>query len=768
MQSGPPELPNRYYGPQPQQASGARYMAPPRIIEVMPDSFDGGGPGGPEQNTLLEYWQALYQNRFTLFLFLFLGGALGWMYTLPKTPIYRAVASLEVQEINESFLNMGDFDMKSRSYSEESKLLTEMKMLESKSLRTLVREKLANKEAAPGVLQRDQLTNLLALAGLPPLKPPPTRADAINHASGSVIVRNPRSTRIVEIVTESTDPRVAADFANTLAQTYIEETVAGRLESFRETTAWLNEQLEEIKRKLQKSEDELLQYAKSSGLSLSGEADARLRQLQADLAMAERQMFIDNSRYRVSNEKSPMALPEVRADGAVQTFEQQLAQRQTELAKLETTLAPGHPKVKELKAEIGYLESALETARHNAIESVQSEFSVAKLRNELVQEAYQQQEDLVLDQSEKLIYYNMLKREVETEQSIYRSMAQRVKEASVASAMTGSNTRIVDPAELASRPYSPNPSQSAMVGAATGLFCGVMFVFLRNSSETRLRGPGETAGLLGIPELGAIPSIAASNADGRRLIGGKRQKKKPLSLKGGDEKTALDPHLQSWSEPSSPMLVEAFRSALTSLLMKEQPGRALIFTSPEAGEGKSATVSHLALAVAEIGRSVVVVDADLRSPRQQEIFDVSMSWGLTDLVSGGTDIDSLPREGLAKETAIENVWVLPAGPAVANAARPFHSREFRALLERLKREFDMVLIDTPPVLSFTDARIMARYGDDVVLIFRAGQTSRDHAFAATNLLRQDGLSILGSIVNDVSPDAAVLGHYAYSQRALRQ
>ena len=279
---------------------------------------------------------------------------------------------------------------------------------------------------------------------------------------------------------------------------------------------------------------------------------------------------------------------------------------------------------------------------------------------------------------------------------------------------------------------------------------------------------------MNVRELGVIPS-SNLDADKPRLgqsewlakVGRKLGSRYLAQLAGDspDRKHRQEPvELVTWQRQPT-MLAESFRTVLTSILFAEQNGsqpRVLVFTSSSPLEGKTTVVSNLAIALAEITRRVLVIDCDLRRPRQHRVFNLGNSWGLTDLLRERKPIPDYPSEALSKETRIPNLWLLPSGPGAISISSLLHCSRLPDLLERYRAEFDMVLIDTPPMLQLSDARILGRLSDGVVLVCRAGHTLLDNSMLSARRLEEDGIPVLGAILNDWDPTKH--GGYGYDGR----
>jgi receptor protein-tyrosine kinase len=353
--------------------------------------------------------------------------------------------------------------------------------------------------------------------------------------------------------------------------------------------------------------------------------------------------------------------------------------------------------------------------------------------------AYARQMSEVQRQTEKTTHYNVLKREVDTTQRLYDAMLQKLKEAGAASALRATNARIIDPATPPSRPFSPNLPLNLAIGLAAGLLGGLGLVLVQERSD-KVRRPGDAT--VELPELGVIPSARSDRAFPVR---GLLRRPKPGDLA-----------LVTWKQDSS-LLSESFRAARASILFSSDlnrprslrfRGRILVVTSNEPMEGKTTVVTNLGVTLAETHRRVLLIDADLRRPKLHDVFDLCNDWGLSDLLSRPDALDSTPVESLARPTAVPNLFVLPSGPGAAGISSLLHSSNLSRLLRHLRTEFDLILIDTAPLTLYSDSRVLGRQSDGVVLVVRANRTSRDDLRNAHQRLVQDGIPVLGTILND--------------------
>jgi receptor protein-tyrosine kinase len=280
---------------------------------------------------------------------------------------------------------------------------------------------------------------------------------------------------------------------------------------------------------------------------------------------------------------------------------------------------------------------------------------------------------------------------------------------------------------------------------------------MRSRAKLPVRAPGEMTTLLNVPELGAIPRVNKRSISGRFT---------PLLAAGSEDHVELITFEQQLSNVS-----ESFRNTLASIVL---PGPAkapqvLVVTSAGAMEGKTTVASNLGIALAEIGRRVLLVDADMRSPRLQKVFDVPNTWGLIDLLRDESVIANLPDSALAKPTRIQRLSLLPSGPPSKEFHRLLHSGASVALLNRLRQSFDHIIIDAPPLLYFADARVLGHHADGAVLVVRANRTARNLVLQAMQRLQADGIPLFGAILNDWDPQVTGYGYgYGYGYHDLNK
>jgi succinoglycan biosynthesis transport protein ExoP len=700
---------------------------------------------------LLEYWRILRRHKIALLASSLAGAALGLLLALLQTPVYEARVSLEIQALNENFMNAKEIDPHAVNYSADAYMQTQIKLLQADSLagRALGELSADQKLAA---MQTPQpyavLTRFLKL----PQSSPQSVGDALEMASKSVKVRGSGMTRVVEVLCTSTNPGIAAKFANTLANDYIQQNLEARWETGQLTTEWLTKNLKTIRTRLEKSEEQLFASAQKAGLMLTDKenlAEEKLKRLQTELLSAQADRLLKQSRFELTTSGPLDALPQTIDDPSLRAYQSKLTDLRRELADLSSALTPAHPKVLRMKPQISEVEASLARERSNVISRIQNEYTAARRREELVDGEYSKQSRLVAQQGGKMVQYNLIKREVDANRQLYEGVLQKVKEAGMASASGYTNARIVDLAKPPEYPAKPDLVLASTMGLFVGSFICFALVMVRYQSGHTIQSPGDVSSYLDVAELGVIPNA--------RIDAGKSLSypiKRDATLKIGDDPVNGNSALAAWKTAPSPMS-ESFHATLASIMFSRRTGmkhNVLIVTSPSPAEGKTMACTNLAIACARVGQRVLLIDGDLRRSRLHRVFNIPSSPGFSDLLFDTKPIDQCEFESIIHRTAIKGLSVLPSGESVGPVVELLHSPRLSEMITHFRKSFDAVFIDAPPILHLSDARLLGRQADAVILVVRAGRTTVETAYAALHRMAQDGIPVLGTILNDWNPD----------------
>ncbi len=718
---------------------------------------------GSEGAGLLDYWRILTRYKRAWMTFAVVGALIGFAVAFPRTPEYEASTSVEIVGLNQDFLNLkgtSPITTEGGSPSDNvSEIQTQIKLLESDSLAQRVIARL--KEHAPPINETEtRFSSLCRILHLEQFSAPATPDKLLELAAKSVTAKPSGQTRIIRITVDSTNPNLAAVFVNTLANEFIQQNLESRWKTAESTSDWLGKQLDDVREKLRTSQLALQQYAERSGLIFTGDRDsvseAKLRQLQQELSAAQADRISKQSQNEMAQTSSPGTLPKMLEDPGLRDIGSKILELRRQIAELSATYTPEYGKLKRAQAELGSLEAAFQHSQAEILKGLQNQYEEAARKERLLSQAYDAQAIQVTGDSEKSIQYSMLKREVDSNQQLYETMLEHLKESTLAAAMRASNVRVVDPATVPLVPYKPKVPQTVALGLIAGAFLGAAFLVMRDHANRTIQQPGESSLLLHTTELGVIPS---ADLDVRRPR--ISQSSKPAFDSKTLFKTGLpqagSPELSGGQRKHS-ALSESFRSTLLSVLLStENSGRpkVLVITSAGPREGKSTVTSNLGIAAAEFGQKVLLIDADMRKPRLHEIFDLDNECGLSSILlkmaalNGDTSLG-----GVIRETGVTGLSVVTSGPTTSTATKLLYTSYMRNLLRYLRSEFDLILIDTPPALYIPDARVLGRMADNVVTVIWAGHTTRGAALATWRRLHEDGTQLLGTILNDWDPKSA--------------
>jgi len=691
--------------------------------------------------SLLDYWEGIRRYKLMILAFVAMGAIGGLILSFLQTPMYRAHTSLEVEDLNENFQNLKDTDPTAQIPSAESYFQTQVKILQSREMIELVIDKLnlmqsmaPHKHFWSGWIHHNAEPN-----------PALQREQVVDGIQKNLTVQAWGESRTAEIFYQSPDPKLASDVANTLVQTFIDESREIRWNSTQNTAEWLTGHLKELQKSLDSSQAKLQDFARSTGIMLSSDkqdvaghniSEDKLKQIQDELSRAQGDRTQKQADYETIKNMPVESLSPTLNNPTLQNYLVKMGDLKSQLANLSATYTPEHYKVLQVQAQIADLQKSIDAERAGILRHTQEDYQSAKRREDMLTTAYTEQARTVSDMAGKTIQYQNLQHDVDTNRELYDALLLRIKQAGLAAAMRSSNVVVVDQAKPPVLPFRPNFPMNTALGLVTGLFVGVGFVLMRDRFNRNIESPGLSPAYLRLPELGVIPAARLAS---RRIAWLPASTRVPLQIKGAD--AASREHAN---------LAEAYRATLTSILLPTLHGqgpRVLVLTSPEAGAGKTTVTSNLGMATAEIGRRVLLIDADLRRPRLHRLFEIPNSFGLTDILRITTPLEEIPVNQLVRQTKIPGLCLVPSGPTTDGLTSLLYSPRLTEFLERVAKEFDLVLIDAPPMLYFADARVLGRHSDGVILVLRSGQTKRDAAILARQRFDEDGTCVLGTILN---------------------
>lgn len=718
-----------------------RYIREEDVLDVAPE----------ESQRLLDYWNIILKRRWTILACLLIVFTTVAIATFKERPLYAGKILIEINPEEPQVLSFQQIAQPGSSWDIQSYRETQYRILKSRSLAERVVRDLRlydypefyQSSSYLGLVTKNPKKIPLASNPNPPDPNSEAYRNAVGHFMAAMSVTPLERSNLVQVTFYSRNAARAARIANQLGEDYIDQNLQVKWDEALKASEWLSGRLVQLKAKLRSSEDALQAYAAKNSIlfiqnAVNGQAqnmaNARLQQLEQDYTSAQSDRAKKESLYSLIQKGKIQDLPGVLNNSLIQTLEENLSDLKRQYSQLTATVKPAFPRARALKKQIDTLQANLNHQKEELTKNIRQEYQAALKREQYLQQLITKQEKLVNVVSQKGIQYNFLKRQVDTDQSLYNGVLQRMKEAQVAAGLTASNIMVVDPAEVPEGPSKPRVLINLVVGFILGLSLGVGLAFLQEYLDNTLKTPDEVESLLRLPSLGLIPSI--------HLNGGSKPLEAGLTTLSAGGNGSYGLALQK-----DTMALEAFRSLRTSILLSANPvPKILLVTSSLPSEGKTTTTVNLGATLASLGSKVVIVDCDMRRPSCHRATGVKNSPGFVQCLTGRVQLS----EAILPVNGVPNLSIIPCGPIPPNPAEVLSSPLTRELLQRLHAEFEYVLVDSPPLLSVADSRILATLTDAVVLVTRAYETPYEIVRRARSLLYGAGARILGVALNDVN------------------
>jgi capsular exopolysaccharide synthesis family protein len=746
---------------QPVKAGPARY---PEIVANLP----GGLVSREEDEThILAYWRVLVTRRWTVAAIFATVALLTLIWSFKQTPMYAATMTIEIERENPSALNLKDVYQPDSDSSIDYTLQSYYKILTSRSLARRVVSEMRDdlqKEFAverPGFLTvyTNRLKNIFKLSPSAPAHDG-DETDELRPLVDQYLQRltvNPlHQSWLVEITFQAKDPKLATRVINAHGRSFIEQNIENRFQTTQQVSDFLSQQIVSLKSNLEQDEQRLQKYGQDNQIMFTEDGQntvtEKLKQLQQEYTRAQAERFQKESIKSLVQTGSVDSLPQSTGSTLILQLVSRLMELRRQDAELAVTFAPEYPNRKRIRSQIDEVQKEIEAERTRVVKTIEAEYSASVERERLLSVALEQQRDAVNKMNREIIQYNILKRDAESSKDIYNGLLTRLKEAGISGGLRASNIRIVDKAEPPKSPVTPRHSLNLALGSFFGLIFGIGLALFQDHLDSSIKSPDDITRYLGLAALGTVPklqSLSSLRGYGSYKYGYGFRLKRPKSadpavLPGENSELAsieLAPH----DSPES-VVAESYRSVRTSLFLSSnnEPARCVVVTSAVAGEGKTATAVNTAIIVAQTGARVVLVDADMRRPRVHKIFKRPDTMGLSGVLAGTCALDQA-----VSKTSISNLSVLPCGAVPPNPGELILSARFKETLESLKKDYDLVVLDSPPLSNVSDGRILASVSDAAILVVKAFSTSRYIVGRAVQNLAEAQVRIAGVVLNDL-------------------
>jgi succinoglycan biosynthesis transport protein ExoP len=740
----------------PAKSGVVREMTPVPAFELDRSGAPQLHPELPSQESAIgEYIRILVKRKWVILGCFALIFAVVTIASLKMTPVYEASGTIAINKPDSTlnFQNSGGFSL---DYYDPTELDTEVKILQSDLLALQVIKDL-NLDHQGGSPSGDQAPSSLSLQQTAD----PTQADS-SHASdmlagfkGSLRILLSPNTRIIEVRYRSADAQMAASVVNKLMSTYVENNFKSRFESTMQASEWLNNQLVDLRMKVETTQEKLVRYQKEHEILGMDEKQnittAKLDELNKELTTAESERMDKEAFYRLVESGDPDAIASSAAgidtgpgsqsaSALLDTLRGKQAELHIQIADLNTQFGPSYPKLAQLNNQLKEVDSQIQAEMKKLVGKVRGQYTTALQRESMLREALEKQKQEANKLNESAIQYNILKRDSESYRQLYEGLLQRMKEAGVSAGLKSNNFRIVDAARVPRGPIEPNIPRNLLFASVLGLMSGVGLAFLLEGLDNTVRTTEQAQMISGLASLGMIPLGSKSSREGPN---GKR-----LALASSNEAVELI----TQARPQSQM-AESYRALRTSLLLTNvgAPPKVIMVTSALPQEGKSTTSINTAIVLAQKGVRVLLIDADLRRPSIHKTLGMGPRSGLSNVLTGSATL----QQAIARSTVLPNLFILPAGTPPPNPAELLASAQMREVLSELSLQYDHIVVDTPPTLSVTDAVVLSPRADAVILVIRSGQTTKQALRRSRDVLMRVNAKVAGVLLNAVdlsSPD----------------
>ena len=705
--------------------------------------------------SLQDYFLVLRRQRWLIVAVILTVVTVVTISSFKMRPVYKATARVEIDKENPNAVPFADSASQETYWSGEDFIETRARILKSETLalETIRSLQLEVNPEFPTAGEGDNRVVERTRNSSRPREKPAILDDFLNRLA----VNRVRRSHLLEVEFEARDPVLAAQILNSHLENFIEHNFRTRYESTVQASDWLAQQLGELKIKVESSEEKLVAYEKQNRIWAIDDKQnittQKLSDLNRELTEAQSERIRKESNNRLAQSGRTDAIPAVRDSEVIQNLFQKHAEISNQHAEALTQFGPHYPTILKLEARRDDLAAALEREKQNIIDRVESEYRASRQRENMLAKALERQKGEANELGQKMVQYNILRREAETNQQLYNGLLRRIKEAGVTAGLRSSNIRIVDPALIPSQPTRPRKKLNIMLAALVGLLGGVSVAFFREYMDTTIKSPSDVEKLTNLPLLAVVPKYAKINSQGK-------MKALPKLL---EEKSAADLHaayVVTHARPRS-QVAEAFRALRTSLLLSQvdTPPQVILITSALPGEGKTTATLNLGVTLAQLGDRTLVLDGDLRKPALAQGLrgDQDQDAGLTSYLAGRCPL----AQATFTHPFISNLDVMATGPTPPNPAEMLSSQRMRDAIGSLKRDYKFIVVDSPPVLSVTDAVILSVLVDRVLLVVRSNETEKAPVMRARDLLAGVGSPLLGVIVNAVDLNSGP--HYRYYQ-----
>jgi polysaccharide biosynthesis transport protein len=554
-------------------------------------------------------------------------------------------------------------------------------------------------------------------------------------------------TRMLVVTFTHTEPVIAADVVDNIAQVFIKRNFENKTESYTNTSNWLERSTRELKAKVEQAEQALANYSRENNIySTDGKENLaidKLSRLHDQATRAETDRILKQSLYEEVQAGRADKLPEAFLEARTTELKKKLGDMTVQLAQLDATYGPKNPRVIELKQQIIAIQQQVDESRHGLEEKLKADYERAVRDEGSLKAALERAKTEAAQQNQAAIQYSLLKQDVETAKQLYTDFLQKMNQTKIQEHEQHNNLKMIDPPQVPAAPLGPNRARTILIGFLLSLVAGVGLVLFLEYLDNTVKTVEDVARYAQLPALSVIPALSGRRS--RRHLSNGEKRSAALTLK---ESAPLNYELLATLDSRS-SAAEAYRALRTSVLLSsvDQPPKLLLVTSGQPGEGKTTTAINTAISLAQLGGSVLIIDCDMRKPSVHKVLGIEQPLGLSTYLSHHAKLIDVMQK-----LPITNLWVMPCGPIPPNPAEMISSTRMKELLRTLSENFDHVVIDSPPLLKVTDSVILSTMVDGVILIVHGGKSTGEVLRRTRQELSLAGAKIFGVVLNNVETE----------------
>lgn len=772
------------------------------MVEQQEPSVD---PRVGEGLDLREYWDVIVRRRRVILGCAVLVALAGLIMSLLIRPVYTATATLQIEQDSPSILGFETL-FSERTYYDDF-FDTQVQIIRSRSLaeRVIDREALMQNPQALGLRSDsagvvvgtvtgwigDAVIRVRELIGTatPPIErrgasgpdrereeEEALRSRAVQALTSGISVRPVEGTHLAHLSWSGSHPVTAATVTNAIVDVYIDMSLEAKYDAAEEASQFLTEAIERLESEIAELQSEMQRFGSERDIVSLNDRQTTVQQRLADLStqhsQAQTERMLKQMEYERLTGSDPVLPPDAIANNPrIGQLEAEYRQLEQQYSEMSVRFTDEWPEMERLRDQMEAVQDRIEAEKQRVVDSLaetaRQAYESALLREENLKQALDQQKREAMNLSRDLTSLENTRLTLQTKQQTLQQLLTRQSETGVSARLQGMRTssiRRVDEARPPASPSHPDIPLNVGVASILGLLLGLGIAFVQDRLDNTLHTPDDVEHRIRLPNLGLVPALSSVTNGNRRLHGGYAYEyAHDYGDEDGEYTQAIDgearPELITLEHPRS-ALAEAYRNLRTGVLLSRAGGhpKTIMVTSTEPQEGKTTSSLNLALSLAQAGKRVLIVDGDMRRPSLHRLLNVDSTRGLTHYLTGGATLE----EAAQPVGRLQGLWLMPAGPRPPNPAELLTSDRMVGLLEEAAKKFDLVIIDTPPVMAAVDPLIIAPEVDGVLMVIKGGATPSPIVERACRKIEGVRGRFLGALLNHVVPEK--VPYYRYGER----